>query len=1077
MGYFLSIVLVAVSMAGAIVCGIFTSGVLDSDHKSHGGGGDDPLLINTPSYTKVQQSMKVVGTVKRKLPETSDFGNGPYPVYGTRLEATDEKKSLIYDENVQLRATDTTYDTMDKDGNLYLNGESIGRKLFKHTAAAGMYYGDVSDTEKAVIKTITVRPRPLGNYITGLYAPAGEVIKIEVSEEDLKATDGIYVAIGQASQRNHHNVIPKDRDFNRMPAIVNFMSVKSTVGYVGNYFGGPIYISPIKTCSEFTVKISGAVEYMHLIYGLTTKEEFEKMKKLSAPYFDLEVWDNSNRHSGPRKNAITDYDTLMKAAELWLKISLVSKQIPTGSHASVGITFLYDPYVAAGAACAWVGANWINAPPDWMGGSLNYDSFAKIGSWGNVHEFNHHFQRFGVGDGGEVTNNAVNILSYVLYTYISSARTLDDKGVGGWNRYTDPSRSIRETLASAKGTEPQTALNLYVDLIHSFGVDNFIKAAQAEGGKQDADSYYKALCDTMKYDFTYYFESILKQTLNETLKEEIKQLNYPVFVPIATIFQTGRSYVDNGKEVFIETVKPFVIPKGSELEMNFEERLFVPEGFTYKIKDISKPQSGTITKVNDTTYKYTPGNEKFSGNMRMVVTLTHESITTPDVTLTLNIQQRELKAVASIYKYDTNVYNTTEQAIAANFAGFTENNTYETSSHFINGINQNWVGLIEGRIYVPETGRYVLCYRTARGNNALYLSNDKGSTYNLVLNLTGNHNTFVTSGESTLEMNLTKGEYIYFKEVTVSTTADAYMELGWGMYDEEGNVAVNSISTNYVLGKKEEIVANFTSPSPYRKHYSLDSIDYTLLNQKCVSLENFKEWDETRLIEFGIDGDLSTAFHSDANNFVNANNPFILTVDIGQEIECDTFTIHGYNGNVLQMPITFELYGGLTQDSMELLKNCTKQEIVNKKVIVNFDKKRIRYYKLYVTESDTGRYVAFQELTFGLKFEGGEEYSPDYILSYVGFQITYTISSFGHIIKGSGTIEHKFTGKQFGLFVIQDEDCTIEVDIDGTVTTYTLKKANEKELGFLSNVLDNKEHQMKIKVVSGVLSVESFILR
>ncbi|MDE6355743.1 MAG: hypothetical protein K2L67_00670 [Clostridia bacterium] len=47
---------------------------------------------------------------------------------------------------------------MDKDGKLYYNGEPSldkngkQRVLYKHTAAAGMYLGDVSDREAGVVK-------------------------------------------------------------------------------------------------------------------------------------------------------------------------------------------------------------------------------------------------------------------------------------------------------------------------------------------------------------------------------------------------------------------------------------------------------------------------------------------------------------------------------------------------------------------------------------------------------------------------------------------------------------------------------------------------------------------------------------------------------------------------------------------------------------------------------------------------------------------------------------------------------------------------------------------------------------
>ena len=50
--------------------------------------------------------------------------------------------------------------------------------------------------------------------------------------------------------------------------------------------------------ATFTTTISGGVAYSHFILGYTTPEEFEANKDSSAPYFDLEVWDNGVLHSG-----------------------------------------------------------------------------------------------------------------------------------------------------------------------------------------------------------------------------------------------------------------------------------------------------------------------------------------------------------------------------------------------------------------------------------------------------------------------------------------------------------------------------------------------------------------------------------------------------------------------------------------------------------------------------------------------------------------------------------------------------------------------------------------------------------
>ena len=123
------------------------------------------------------------------------------PVYGVNNAASTEKYEAIAEENKKLMTGTDTYDELDADGKLYLNGAETGNVLYKHPFSVGLYGGDISDTEKTVIKTIEINPISLTNYITGLYAPAGEVIKIEFGNGDLERIGGyLQFIIGQVNQ-------------------------------------------------------------------------------------------------------------------------------------------------------------------------------------------------------------------------------------------------------------------------------------------------------------------------------------------------------------------------------------------------------------------------------------------------------------------------------------------------------------------------------------------------------------------------------------------------------------------------------------------------------------------------------------------------------------------------------------------------------------------------------------------------------------------------------------------------------------------------------------------------------------
>jgi hypothetical protein len=112
---------------------------------------------------------------------------------------------------------------------------------------------------------------------------------------------------------------------------------------------------------------------------------------------------------------------------LWEKIAAVSTQ-----GAQQGIAILYDTYIVNGYyAVSFVGWRTTILPNSIMGNALNYKAFTKSGAWATIHEYNHHFNHWGAGFSGasdEITNNALNLVEYSLYTTISGNRGIGNYG-------------------------------------------------------------------------------------------------------------------------------------------------------------------------------------------------------------------------------------------------------------------------------------------------------------------------------------------------------------------------------------------------------------------------------------------------------------------------------------------------------------------------------------------------------------------------------------------------------------------------------------------------------------------------
>ncbi|MDE7106610.1 MAG: M60 family metallopeptidase [Anaeroplasmataceae bacterium] len=807
--------------------------------------------------TKVNYETEYLGTVKRTIPEVSNEGLEAYPKYGSTLksvigssEEAVAKRDALITEARNLSSTKTrigsdgfpqnTWDRMDKDGNLYLgdfntpSGPNTPDKLYKHSSSIGLYLGDVNDDEPGVIKRITMGPRGYdrGYGITGLYAPAGEVVKIEMSKEDMDATGGIVIHIGQALYNSKANNIWTQKNvMNRFPVILNTLNVdKDTAtfdeekgiytAYIGSFLGGPIYIR--NESVTFSTVISGAVSYSHFILGYTTEEEFNKNAKTSTPYFDLEVWEYGVLHSGPKTYAEKfSYDQIYDAAVLWDKISLVSTD-----RSKQGIVFLYDPFVAAGAAVAFPGQGSVNCPMGWMTGSLNYEGLVSGGSWGNMHEYNHNFQGYGCGGGadGEVTNNALNIVEYSLFTKISSNRQIGSygaAGLGGWNNYTSASWAL--SRINADSISSTNGLAVYATLLHNFGQNAFMKSAYGSG-----ENYFVNWGNTVHYDMSYYAGLTNTFSSGNNYKESLhqKQSAYPMFVPVSSVYQTGRSYNYDGEKRYIETQQPFVINYGSEYEVDLSPytesngqyasgSVVIPNGFSYRIKSVnSKDVNGTFEKNADSDYIYTfkPNEETRSGKIYVTLEITKDdhAFEVEDVDLVLEFEQTHERTKTIVerttYSYEEGKgYTSAIEAYNNNYAGykekkeadninFTQNSNTDiwyapkgNTQHPDHIVPDNSVVEVKGKLFFEATGKYRIALR-GRNNCALYISEDGGKTFKLAAKIEdekviSNSAQFRLNDENTyIDVEITEEEsWIYYKTVLITQANDTTPYIGLGV--------------------------------------------------------------------------------------------------------------------------------------------------------------------------------------------------------------------------------------------------------------------------------------------------------
>ena len=812
LAFLLNAVLLFGVLFNLVACAPKTQDPDGSDEPQDPGGENvevvDPIptaFVNEyPATTQVGYYGRITNSNVQRvkaLPGVHDEGtssDGMYPVYGKNYSGD---KEAVISESSYLTASPTWngggggYTWMDEGGYLYKGtranpvpvtgsmldpNSSSQRRLYKHTAAAGNYHGDVDDNEPGVEKVVTFRPRGYtrGYNVTGIYAPAGEIITIKMSKKDMDATGGVQIHIGQALYNGKANNIWAAKGVNRMPVILNTMDVnkdtaeydevtQTYTAYVGSFLGGPLYIR--NESVTFSTTISGGVEYPHLILGYTTEEEYNSLvKSTSAPYFDMEVWHYGVLISGPRTYSEPfSYGELYQAAVLWEKITTV-----TTIGNQQGIVMLFDPFVAAGAAVAFPGQGSVNCPEGWMPQALNYNLMVTSGAWGNFHEYHHNFQNFGVGGGGEVTNNALTLVSYALFTKISSARNMSNYGagsMGGWNRYTSATWALNDVLKLENGGSPENGkqgLALYATLLHNFGPDNFIqtKAIRNTGNYQAYMNVWEEVTHNNMY---YYFNDILQGgvTANDGSK------SYPTFVPVASVYQTGRSYIDGetGEKKYIKTMRPYQIKDGAPFTVDLTQytapdnkyasgSIVVPKGVTYEVKNVTQPVRGSVEwTAGSKSFIYTPDStgKGTSGEILVTLSLKKGNVTFDDVDLVLEFEPtKELnKSVLerTVYTYAEGAgYTEAADAFDHDFEGYVDKYTVDHTSpgqnvntdiwfrnkgeqypndpdHFY--VNDKQIHVIDGKLYFESDGKYRV-YLRARWHAALYFSLD-GTDYRL----------------------------------------------------------------------------------------------------------------------------------------------------------------------------------------------------------------------------------------------------------------------------------------------------------------------------------------------------------
>ncbi|RZK18401.1 MAG: hypothetical protein EOO86_10230, partial [Pedobacter sp.] len=410
--------------------------------------------------------------------------------------------------------------------------------------------GKVPDTAPRVTKNLIINVQvgkqglfePHSVYYrphsTGLYIPAGEVVKIisdqKYHAQKLKAQIGLHDD-DLASGADH--LVRIGFDLTR-----NFELNQDTTRIYSPYGGLlMVNISDTTKLKSISLKVIGAVNAPYFKLGVTDDSTWNQtIKNYPAPWAELATDKIVFVVSAERIKQLKNPTALMKFYDQVMDADADLRMIDRKRLYPERI--IVDQQVAFGALFTTPAK--IVAPNDdeSTGIMLNKEQIETKGSWGIFHELGHRHQFHDLDfDGlGEVT---VNLYSMYVYDQLLNLGKYH-------NQDNIPSRAgvmekIKQYMRSKPSYDkfkqnPWIALSMYIEIIEHFGWEpiksankvyaNLPKNQYPKTNEEKIDLWFKTISHVSKTDLSDFFK-IWQIPVSASAIAVVKDKNYPVWLP------------------------------------------------------------------------------------------------------------------------------------------------------------------------------------------------------------------------------------------------------------------------------------------------------------------------------------------------------------------------------------------------------------------------------------------------------------------------------------------------------------------------------------------------------------------
>ena len=1125
------------------------------------------LVSNTETRKTATISFSDYGSPSHSVSGANAFANGT--AGGTAIASSDGQfyKYMLMTQGQHL-ATEAAA--------LSARGELTQEWLKKHPAADAQY-GAVLGEDNAVEKEIILDPLYRNPHVTGLYLPAGELVTVKVEGlaegERLSIGTGLQNSLAWRGEANNGvfnsitggynkvtattadayftkaDVLTANGRFDcvtnqsqwksqdtRAPWVNSMFALNGNGEYsIGSAFGGVLHIYPQNCYSRVKVTITGAVETPHYILGVTTPEYFDEYLR-QAPGV-IAVLDTENGQLiGPTGQMGTNAymrqvktDEIDKLAMLWHSFLSVDESFTGGTYNRFN-KVMFDQHVPAGAAVS-LGNYSFAHPTSWFNGAMNYRGLLAGGTWGVMHEIGHNHGAsygsiwgFGTSQEGEVRNNALTVLAYIL---IGDMGTTMRNGTGGveHGETVTPYTSLNNSLNFLKTTSATDfagygyfpALRMYTTIMHSFGAEKFYellhtyKSVASYASNRRADFAYR--CSVVYgMNFLRYFNVLFKAGITEDMFDDdqlalIKSL--PSYEPVANFYAGG---IDG-----VKTAGDYIVTFGEDISFDLLKTtissLDTEQGKGFEIIGFDNPAHGKLTDAGEGKYTYS-FNPEYTGALdefSFYVRMNDEDKVVHKLTVYLRIGYNG----ASVTAYDcaekinrNDFWNEANRIIA-------EGEGVKTSVS-VAGVPSYNTGTADGirvsEFYwkAPQDGK--VSFAAVQDDRSKIFCGKSFEELNEIFVIEKDNKAYPAQGSEYIEVK--KDEMLAFRIVNVNTGGGGVFQLGYKYEDDDAFASVPVAQVyhpklsqdkpapeqyvyepKFLISKKDNIKLNTTGT---------DKSEWTVVQAP----ENIVggRYDEQQQIDpdtgaaggvmitdkwtYLIDGVAGTNLHTVWQGNVpkiTESNPHVFVIDTSRLQPFNYVSVTTRN-NVNSYITNWDFQIAETLESeWKTIASGDRSAYVGQTITAKFPQVNGRYIRIVVKGTSGGHFSVLAEIDAGVESNTQRVLSPnsDKLFATRRWQNSRDVqgeaSGYLMVSKRNQKVVAKFSGTSFALYAATGKDYgAFKIKIDGKTMSYVDLNSNVDESRKLVANFENlsdKEHTVEIittnsgKVMLSVLGV------